>query len=115
MDVIRFLRKDDEELKPLRQLLCQWEIMQRHLLPLLTHYRNDRDLVMQIGKLYAIFDKNNTLTVDTSSLYDSLNWTCRSNCATGRSAVTLFTTGQGSISGSRRACRAHGGAGYNIS
>lgn len=50
MDVIRFLRKDNEELRPLRQLLCQWEIVQRHLLPLLTHYRNDRDLVMQIGK-----------------------------------------------------------------
>jgi hypothetical protein len=63
MDVIRFLRKDDAETRPLRQLLGQWEVVQRHLLPLLTHYRNDKDMVMQIGTCSAWLEYRGCINV----------------------------------------------------
>ncbi|KMZ63424.1 Timeless family protein [Zostera marina] len=62
-DLQRFLRRDDPVERVVFKQICQWNLVARHLVPLLEYHQNDRSIVINIVKILVFL----TMPVDPTS------------------------------------------------
>lgn len=48
-DLLRFLRRDDQEKRDVFKQVCKWNIVGKHLIPIMDYYPEDRNLVLNAG------------------------------------------------------------------
>ena len=59
-DLLRFLRRDDPQNRDVFKQVCRWNTVSKDLIPIIEHCQDDRNLVLNAGKLV----KKNKLLLD---------------------------------------------------
>ncbi|KAL8139768.1 hypothetical protein V2J09_005789 [Rumex salicifolius] len=62
-DLVRFLRRDDPQTRYVMKHLCKWNTVRNDLIPILEHYQDDRDLVLNSVKVLVFL----SMPIDASS------------------------------------------------
>lgn len=50
-DLLRFLRRDDPESREVFNQVCAWNIVSKDLIPIIEHYQDEHNLVLNAGTL----------------------------------------------------------------
>lgn len=48
-DLLRFLRRDDPQTRDVFKQVCKWNIVSKDLIPIIEHYHEDRNLLLNAG------------------------------------------------------------------
>lgn len=51
-DLLRFLRRDDQEKRDVFKQVCKWNVVGEKLIPIMEHFPEDRNLVLNAGKCW---------------------------------------------------------------
>lgn len=56
-DLLRFLRRDDPESREVFKQVCAWNIVSKDLIPIIEHYQDEHNLVLNAGIVFFhLFD-----------------------------------------------------------
>ncbi|XWS48502.1 hypothetical protein CRYUN_Cryun13aG0083200 [Craigia yunnanensis] len=50
-DLLRFLRRDDPQMREVFKQVCRWNIVSKNLIPIIEHWQHDRNLVLNAVKV----------------------------------------------------------------
>lgn len=73
-DLLRFLRRDDPESREVFKQVCAWNIVAKDLIPIIEHYQDEHNLVLNAGTeffflfLLVALNKILTLVIDVCDL-----------------------------------------------
>lgn len=50
-DLLRFLRRDDPEKREVFKQICKWNTVGKDLIPIIEYFQEDRNLVLNAGRI----------------------------------------------------------------
>jgi timeless len=60
-DLLRFLRRDDPESREVFKQVCAWNIVSKDLIPIIEHYQDEHNLVLNAGTEFALLPLNKSV------------------------------------------------------